>query len=69
VELDRRAWRQKAEDLRNELGAKFLDGTRVEQAAMVRDWIRNFREQKRLAPPEPADGWSSYEAMRHGSAR
>jgi hypothetical protein len=41
-------WRDKADSLEKELGHRFLNADRARQAAMVRDWIRNYRQQGRL---------------------
>jgi hypothetical protein len=46
----------RAAQLRRELGRTFLDGTPKQRAQIVRDLIRNYREQGRLprhAPPQP----------------
>jgi hypothetical protein len=46
-------YRQRAIALRDELGDRFLRGSWEVRAAMVRDWIRNYREQGRLPTSEP----------------
>jgi hypothetical protein len=38
-------WGQLADELEQELGPDFLRGTDKVRAAMVRDWIRNYRER------------------------
>jgi hypothetical protein len=42
---------EQAEALRQELGHRFVTSDRHYRAAMVRNWIRNWREQGRFATP------------------
>jgi hypothetical protein len=46
-------YREKAVQLRRELGARFTTGSHDVRTAMVRDWLRNFREQGRLPKSKP----------------
>jgi hypothetical protein len=48
MQSERSHYRDRADALSRQLGERFLYGSRERQATIVRDWVRNYREQGRL---------------------
>jgi hypothetical protein len=55
LRVERDEWQAKADQLRAELGPRFLNGDKETRTAMVRDWVRNYRERGDLPATRPPD--------------